>query len=287
MMKLSPVERRSGLTREAFAAEYLEPSKPVVFTDLAKDWSAHQNWTIHHFRKQYGHFMVPVVSQNHAQPGKNYLAAEKTIPFGEYLNLLEAGPTDLRIFLWNIFKTAPELRRDFKIPDIMDGFVDELPYMFFGGEGSFVGMHFDIDMSHVFLNQIHGRKRVILFAPDQSRNLYQLPFTVASFVDPRNPDYNRYPALANAVGYDVMLQPGETLFMPSGFWHFIEYADGGYSISLRSFGSISSRMRGLANIARHFVVDKGMNRLMGPNWRRVKEKMAERRSRQWAEGSGQ
>ncbi len=115
------------------------------------------------------------------------------MPFGEYIDLLEVGPTDLRIFLWNIFNAAPELRRDFKIPDIMDGFVDELPFMFFGGEGSFVGMHFDIDMSHVFLNQIHGRKRVILFTPDQSRNLYQMPFTVASFVDPRNPDYNRYP----------------------------------------------------------------------------------------------
>ena len=278
MMKLHPVERRSGPSREAFAAEFLEPSKPVVFTDLTKNWSAHQNWTIQHFKKQYGHFMVPVVSKNHARPGKNYLAAEKTMPFGEYLDLLEAGPTDLRIFLWNIFKAAPELRRDFKIPDIMDGFVDELPFMFFGGEGSFVGMHFDIDMSHVFLNQIHGRKRVILFPPEQSRNLHQLPFTVASFVDPRNPDYKRYPALANAVGYDVMLQPGETLFMPSGYWHFIEYTDGGYSISLRSFGSVSSRMRGLANIARHYVVDKGMNRLMGPSWRKVKEKMAERRS---------
>jgi len=277
MMKLLPVERRHGPTREAFAAEFLTPSKPVVFTDLTQNWSAHQNWTINYFKKQYGHLMVPVVSKNHAQPGKYYLAAEKTIPFRDYLELLETGPTDLRIFLWNIFKSAPELRRDFNIPDIMDGFVNELPFMFFGGEGSSVGLHFDIDMSHVFLNQIYGRKRVILFAPDQSRNLYQLPFTVASLVDPRNPDYNRYPALANAVGYDIMLQPGESLFMPSGYWHFIEYTDGGYSISLRSFGSVSSRMRGLANIARLYMVDKSMNRLMGPRWKRVKEKMAERR----------
>ncbi len=72
--------------------------------------------------------------------------------------------------------------------------------------------------------------------------------------------------------------PGETLFMPSGFWHYIEYTDGGYSISLRSFGSVPARLRGIANIAAHFVVDKGMNRLIGPSWRKMKERMAERRA---------
>ena len=34
-----------------------------------------------------------------------------------------------------------------------------------------------------------------------------------------------------------------------------------------------------SNDATHYVVDKGMNRLMGPSWRRVKERMAEERAR--------
>ncbi|MCY7330278.1 MAG: cupin-like domain-containing protein, partial [Saprospiraceae bacterium] len=134
------------------------------------------------------------------------------------------------------------------------------------------------DMSHVFLNQIYGRKRVILFAPDQSRLLYRHPFTVASYVDVNRPDFGRYPALAFAKGYEVTLEPGETVYIPSGYWHYIEYTDGGYSISLRSFGSIPARMRGLANIATHYVVDKGLNRLIGPSWRKMKERMAERRA---------
>ena len=109
-------------------------------------------------------------------------------------------------------------------------------------------------------------------------NLYRHPFTVASYVDLNNPDYVKHPALAKAKGYEVILQPGETLFMPSGFWHYIEYTDGGYSISLRSFGSVPARLRGIANIAAHYVVDKGMNRLIGPSWRKMKERMAERRA---------
>ena len=39
-MQLIPIERRTGLTRDEFIEQYLKPKKPVVFTDLAKDWPA-------------------------------------------------------------------------------------------------------------------------------------------------------------------------------------------------------------------------------------------------------
>lgn len=286
MLELTPVDRRTGLSREAFAAEYLLPEKPVVLTDLTAPWPASQKWTIDHFKKTYGHLRVPVVSNNYSRPGKGYMSPDRVITFGEFLDILESGPTDLRIFLWNIFREAPELRNDFTVPTIMDGFVNDFPFMFFGGQGSKVALHYDIDMSHVFLNQIHGRKRVLLFSHDQSRNLYHHPFTVASYVDLNNPDYERFPALARVKGFEVLLAPGETLFMPSGFWHYIEYTDGGYSMSLRSYGSLPARVRGLANIATHYVVDKGMNRLIGPSWRRIKERMAEKRAEHAVEQFG-
>jgi hypothetical protein len=279
MLELTPVDRRTGLTREAFADEYLRPMRPVVFTDLTAAWPARQKWTLEHFKSNYGHLRVPVVSNNYSKPGKGYMAPDRVISFREYLEILEAGPTDLRIFLWNMFREAPEMRDDFSMPTIMDGFVNEFPFLFFGGQGSKVALHYDIDMSHVFLNQIHGRKRVVLFAPDQSRHIYHHPFTVASYVDLNNPDYGKYPALAKAKGWETILQPGETVFMPSGYWHYIEYTDGGWAMALRSFGSLPARVRGLANIATHYVVDKGMNRLMGPSWRKVKERMAEERAR--------
>ncbi len=278
MMELKPVERRTGLTREAFAESFLKPMVPVVFTDLMQDWPAKQRWTIDHFKKEYGHFKVPVVSNNYSKPGRGYMTPDRIITFKEYLEILESGPTDLRIFLWNIFKEAPDLRNDFSMPTIMDGFVNDFPFMFFGGQGAKVALHYDIDMSHVFLNQIHGRKRVVLFAPDQSRHIYHHPFTVASYIDINKPDYEKFPALSNAVGYEVMLEPGETVFMPSGYWHYIEYTDGGYSIALRAYHSLPSRVKGLANIATHFMVDKGMNKLLGPNWRVIKENMAKKRA---------
>jgi hypothetical protein len=278
MLELQPVERRSGLTRETFAKEYLEPLKPVVFTDLTAKWPAISKWTVDYFKKNYGYLMVPVVSNNYSRPGKSYMMPDMHITFREYLEIMEAGPSDLRIFLWNIFRKAPELRKDFSMPDIMDGFVNEVPFMFFGCEGSRVALHYDLDLSHVFLNQIHGRKRVVLFPQEQSRNLYHLPFTVASHVNVLKPDFEKYPALHNVKGHEVMLMPGETLFIPRGYWHYIEYTDSGYSISLRAFTSMFKRVQGLASITTNYAVDKIMNKFMGKSWYNFKVKMAMKRA---------
>lgn len=282
MLTLQSIEKRSGLTREIFTQEYLLPAKPVVFTDLIDAWPAKDKWTIAFFKEKYGHLEVPVVSNNYSKPGKGYMIPDMIIPLREYLEKLEAGPTDLRLFLFNIFRHAPELTQDFSMPTIMDGFIKDFPFMFFGGEGSKVALHYDIDLSHVFLNQFHGRKRVVLFSPEQSTHIYKHPFTVASYVDVNNPDYEKYPALRKVHGFETILNPGETVFMPSGYWHYIEYTDGGYSISLRANESYVRRAKGLWNIAQHYVVDKGLNKIMGDDWRKIKEKMAKRRAEEVA-----
>ncbi len=206
------------------------------------------------------------------------MTPDLTMSFKEYLDLLEQGPMEYRIFLWNIFKAAPELIKDFSLPTIMDGFIEDYPFMFFGGAGSVTAMHYDIDMSHVFLNQLHGRKRVVLFSHDQSKKLYHLPYTVASYVDINHPDYEKYPALAKVSGFETILYPGETLFIPSGYWHYIEYLDGGFSMSLRANNSLVTKAIGVFNIAKHFIVDKGMNKLMGTKWMEMKQNMAKRRA---------
>ena len=278
MLKITQVEKIANLTNESFAKNYLQPLKPVVFTDLTKNWKGLSKWTIDFFKKEYGHLEVPVTTPNYSKPGKNYMEPDMTMSFKEYLDLMEKGPIPYRIFLWNIFKLAPELIQDFSIPTIMDGFINDFPFMFFGGEGSVTAMHYDIDLSHVFLNQLHGRKRVVLFAHDQSINLYQHPYTVASYVDINNPDYDRYPALSKVNGFETIIYPGDTLFIPSGYWHYIEYLDGGYSIALRANESLVRRAKGAINIAKHYIVDKGMNKLLGTKWNEMKENLAHKRA---------
>jgi hypothetical protein len=277
-MIMQDVERRSGLSPDDFMKEYLVPLKPVVLSDLMDTWPAKTKWTVDYFKQEHGDIEVPVYSANYSKPGKGYMEPDKLMSFRDFLSEMEAGSTDLRMFLFNIFRHAPELCHDFETHTIMSGFIKQFPFMFFGGQGSKVALHYDIDMAHVFLNQIHGRKRVVLFSPDQSRNLYKHPYTVASYIDVNNPDYKMYPALKKVHGYEIILYPGETLFMPSGYWHYIEYTDFGYSISLRSSDSVIRKVKGLYNIATHFLVDKGMNKIMGPRWREIKANLAKKRA---------
>ena len=276
-MELREIKSLSGLNSETFKP-FLENREPVVFTDLIANWPATEKWTPEFFKSEYGHLDVPVYSSNYSKPGKTYMVADKTMKLKDFIETLESGPTDLRMFLFNIFRHAPELCNDYQQPTIMPGFINSFPFMFFGGESSKVALHYDIDLSHVFLNQIHGRKRVVLFSPEQTKNIYRHPYTVASYIDVNNPDYEQYPALKKVKGYEIMLYPGETLFIPSGFWHYIEYTDFGYSISLRANESYLRRAKGLYRIATHFIVDKGMNKLMGAKWREMKSNMAKKRA---------
>jgi Cupin-like domain len=98
-------------------------------------------------------------------------------------------------------------------------------------------------------------------------------------VNPLKPDYEKFPALEKATGYETILQHGETLFIPTMWWHYIAYIDGGFSLSLRARDGLLGSAKGLFHIAQHFVVDKGMNVLMARYWKSWKEEQAQKRAR--------
>ena len=277
-MLLNKIEKRASVSKEVFYSEYLLKNKPLVFKDLVHSWPAFAKWSFDWFKKNHGHVQVPLHNNNSHNSGKNYMAAQRQMPLGDYINLLKQGPCDYRIFLFDLIKNIPELKKDFSSPEIMDGFLKSFAYLFFGGAGSYVYLHYDIDCSSVFLTQFEGRKKIILFAPDQTDYLYQHPFTAKSHINLHNPDYEKYPALKNARGYEVTIQHGETLFIPPLFWHFITYESSGFSLSLRANNSLNHKAKGLVNIAKHFVVDKGMNKLLGKKWLAYKEQVAYKRS---------
>ena len=169
----------------------------------------------------------------------------------EYLKKVKAGPLDLRIFLFNIFQHAPSITADFSWPDeLMSGFVKKYPMLFVGGQGSVTHMHFDIDMSHILHTQFVGKKRVLLFPYDEQYKLYRKPWEVLSLANYANYaqgfDYENFPAVKLAKGYEVILDHGDTLFMPAGYWHHMEYIEAGFAMSLRAMqNSLGGKLTGL------------------------------------------
>lgn len=270
-MQIKEIDRVSTITPAEFRDNYLIPSRPLIITGMSSEWPAHSKWTWDYFKQIVGDIEVPVYNNTRAGANVKVNGGDGYMKFGEYLDLIRRGPSEWRIFLFNVFKHAPFLKQDFAFPDhLMKGFLKRFPMLFVGGEGSIAHMHYDIDLAHIFHTQFIGRKRVLLLENSQSELIYKMPATVesaASFVNWHEQlDTDNFPALKYAKAYTTILEHGDTMFMPSGYWHHMQYMESGYAMSLRAFPSgLGGKLNGLY----HIVGLRGFNNLLirlAPEW---------------------
>ncbi len=272
-MIIQHIDRVENITPAEFKKNYYHPRKPVIIpaSALSQHWPAYNKWTWDYFKSIVGHKTFGVYNNERANENTLVNGADDYITFGAYLDMIQQGPVALRIFLFNIFQHAPQLVEDFTFPDeFASGFLKKYPMLFVGGAGSVAHMHYDIDLSHIFHTQFIGRKRVLLLENNQSPLIYRMPFTVesaANFVNwSERLDQDQFPALKHAKGYTTILNHGDTMFMPAGYWHHMEYLDGGFAMSLRALDpSFVNKLNGLY----HLVGLRGMNNLMirmAPKW---------------------
>ncbi|ULQ55421.1 cupin-like domain-containing protein [Flavihumibacter rivuli] len=274
-MQLRPVDVVDQITGEAFSKHYYEPGKPLVIRNMAKDWPAFRKWDWDYFKQIVGQVEVGVYNNVKSDAYTPINKADDYMLFGDYLDKVKQGPVELRIFLFNLFTHAPQLTQDFTWPDqLMKGFVKRFPMLFVGGEGSVTHMHFDIDMSHILHTQFMGRKRVLLFPFEEQHKLYRKPWEVLSmanfekYYEPGKSkiDYEKFPALKDAQGYDIILEHGDTLFMPAGYWHHMEYLDSGFAMSLRAMQrSMGGKLKGVWNLFGMRNIDTLMKKT-APEW---------------------
>ncbi|MEO6849609.1 MAG: cupin-like domain-containing protein, partial [Mucilaginibacter sp.] len=166
--------------------------------------------------------------------------------------------------------------------DLMGGFLESMPAMFFGGSNSVTFLHYDIDLPHIFHTHFGGRKHVILFENKWKRRLYCLPNATYALedYDVANPDTTKFPALEGVEGTEVFLEHGDTLFMPTGYWHWMKYIDGSYSLSLRAWdASISRKAASLYNLATKGGIDSLLKMAFKGDYAKYREKVAIK----WAE----
>jgi hypothetical protein len=253
-MKLQTVDKVSTISPEDFKEHYYSPMRPLVITDLAKQWPAYNKWNWDFIKSVVGEVKVGLYNNVKSDAYTPINTADEYMKFGDYIDMVRNGPAQWRIFLFNIFEHAPGITSDFEWPeDLMKGFVKRYPMLFVGGKGSITHMHFDIDLSHIIHTQFIGRKRVLLFPFEEQHKLYRKPWEVLSFVnfekyfdrEENKLELERYPALKLARGYEVILEHGDTLFMPAGYWHHMEYLDSGFAMSLRALqASLTGKLKG-------------------------------------------
>lgn len=276
------VDYVQGITRKEFQEKYMKPQRPVIVKHFyGEDAPMYKKWTFDYFKSKLGNVEVGIYDAEgeKRQDDRSYKGSDNKMKFGEYLDMVQAGPTTRRLFLFNVFKHKPDLFDDFEFPDVADRVLKKLPFAFFGGQGAVTRIHRDMDNSNVYLTELHGRKRVVLFDPKYSDMLYRYPFGTHTSIDINHPDYDKYPALAKVKGYDCIIEAGDTIFMPSGWWHHIEYQTAGIGFSMRSISPYTGTvLRGLYQVGVLTHIDEVMLKMLGDKWFNYKKRKSQARA---------
>ncbi len=146
----------------------------------------------------------------------------------DFLLQLKASPETLYGYAGavRIKESLPAFLQENPSP-LIDPAVDQLNSIWIGNQTR-ICAHWDLPQN--LICAVAGRRRYLLFPPDQLANLYAGPidFTPAgqpiSMVDFAAPDFDRFPRFAEAIGHVEVaeLEPGDALFLPSMWWHHAE-----------------------------------------------------------------
>jgi hypothetical protein len=252
------VDRRDNLSLSEFRRDYLYRGRPVVITNAMEHWKARTAWTLDYFKTRYGQTAVTV----HRLGGERYSPdGVKSMPLSAFIDSIKSRDFDAYPHYvrddWRLFITHKELLTDYEIPKyFFDWFVFLPPFMrliyprlFIGPKGAVTPLHMDIWRTHAWLGQIVGRKRWILFSPDQHQFLYDCA------VQPHDPDFDRYPLFRQAKPIECTIGPGDLIFVPGGWAHEVVSLDATISITHNYMGP-GCFGSGLSGSVKQQVIDR-------------------------------
>ena len=234
------IEKRR-LTAEAFYRDYFFAARPVVVQGLMNDWPARTEWAPRRLRERFGDVEVEITSgrEGNARYDEQYRQHRATMALGEYLDrIVRERSNDLYLVARNNALRHERLQplwNDFAAPP---GFLDPQSVLvpntklWIGPAGTITPLHHD--GSSLFFAQVQGCKRFKLIPPYFSAALYNTR-TVYSDVDLAAIDYERFPLMRGVPVFETVVEPGDFLLIPVGWWHWVESLEPSVSLTFRNF----------------------------------------------------
>ncbi len=240
--RLDPVDipRRDKLSGDEFLRDFYSRNRPVIITGMLDDCRARTEWSFEFLKEKFGDREVEVQFGRDADANYeiNSVAHKRTLRFGDYVDMVRdsKGTNDFYMTATNDSKNRQvlaELWDDMpQLPEYLQTNQSGAGFLWFGPKGTLTPFHHDL--TNNFMSQIIGRKRLRLVAPFELANManHRHCFTT---IDARNIDYDRFPAMRNVSVLDCVLEAGEILFLPVGWWHFVEGLETSITISATNF----------------------------------------------------
>jgi hypothetical protein len=223
--------------------EIVPANRPVIVTGALDPWNIGQNWTPDALNERLGNETVQVYNnyfdlkslttlrkyfERHFNRPDAEVDRSVPLPYVRWYTKLR----DVRFFWadgamkkledqWSLPAFLPP--NDYVLPyaphdRIADPVRDHFPAkgLFISPRFARTSLHLDPWGSCAVLCQVYGTKRWFFWAPDQEPYLRN----GASLVDPAKPDREKFPHFDRAQVYaECMLEPGETMYVPHGWFH--------------------------------------------------------------------
>jgi hypothetical protein len=241
LLELAPDYQRVSKRREISQGEFLERhvrgSRPLVLTGVAADWPAMRRWSPQDLKARFGHLDVTIQAERNADPNyeQNKLDHQRQVRLADFVDRVLAGgasndyylPANNEVLRRPEF--APLLADIGTLPKSCDrAQLAEQASFWFGPAGTVTPLHHDAVM--LFHTQIVGRKRWRFISPLETPRLYN-HFDVSSPSDRDAPDLHRYPHFKAGKVLEGVAGPGDTVFLPLGWWHQVKSLDVSLSFS--------------------------------------------------------
>ncbi|CAH0407885.1 unnamed protein product [Chilo suppressalis] len=220
---------------EHFYKNYIVAEKPVVLRNCINHWPALSKWRDqNYFIKLAGARTVSI------EIGRDYTESEwtqKLMTIEDFIKdfIFQTNGSTGYLAQYQLFEQIPELKEDIIEPEYCcfadkDEPVDVMAW--YGPKGTLSPLHHDPKKN--LLTQVVGEKQIFLFSPQDSEFLYPHEHELlhnTSKVDPRQPDLLKYPKYKDAKVYYCVLSPGQMLYIPPKWWHFVESLSISFSVS--------------------------------------------------------
>lgn len=234
------IQRRERLSRDEFFEQYYFQNRPVIITGMLKSWPACTKWDMEYFRSRCGDREVEV--QFGRESDDNYEIngpkLKKLMPFREYVDMVEGAGTTNDFYMTannasrNRAALAPLWDDVEPITEYLDGTSKDTGFFWLGPAGTRTPYHHDL--TNNFMAQVIGRKHVKMVPLHDTAYVYNT-IHCYSEVDASDVDLDGFPAFRKAQVLDCTLGPGELLFIPIGWWHYVEGLDPTVTLSFTNF----------------------------------------------------
>jgi hypothetical protein len=222
---LARVERRPKPPAHEFYSRYVATSTPVVFTDAMRGWKALGRWSPQYFKRAVGDAEIEVTTEREGDPDYDMHTSEhsRKVRMSDFADrVTRARKTNDFYLVANNHAMdragMARLVRDVVMdPDYFDVTKTERAMsLWFGPAGTVTPLHHDT--TNIVFHQVYGKKRFLLISPFETA-LFRYVRGVYCDVDPEQ--LERYPKLAGLPIAEVVLAPGDALFVPVGWWHHV------------------------------------------------------------------